>query len=152
MSEERATRWLGLGELAVLQGQRAGVTGLGSCIAVAVMEELPSRLAVALHIVYPGKGPGSHYAETAVQEALDWLARLGHGLQLKAWLAGAATLFANLSEPVGPKLAQSVLEALAARGIEVAEADLGGVRARRVTFDPLNKKMSIAYGPSLLHG
>ncbi|MCL6645986.1 MAG: hypothetical protein K6U88_13640, partial [Dehalococcoidia bacterium] len=109
MKEERTTRWLGLGELAVLQGQRAGVTGLGSCIALAVMEDLPSRLAVALHIVYPGAGPGSHYAETAVEEALEWLARLGRGFKLKAWLAGAATLFANLSEPVGPKLAQSVL-------------------------------------------
>jgi chemotaxis receptor (MCP) glutamine deamidase CheD len=152
MKEERATRWLGLGELAVLQGQRAGVTGLGSCIAMAVMEEPPSRLAVALHIVYPGEGPGPHYAETAVQEALDRLARLGHGLRLKAWLAGAATLFSNLPDPVGPKLAQSVLETLSARGIEVAEADLGGVRARRVTFDPLTKKMSIAYGPSLLCG
>lgn len=150
MKEERATRWLGLGELAVLQGQRAGVTGLGSCIALAVMEELPSQLAVALHIVYPGAGPGPHYAETAVLEALDWLARFGRGLKLKAWLAGAATLFGNFSQPVGPKVAQSVLEVLAAQGIAVAEADLGGFRVRRVTFDPLNKQMSIAYGPRLI--
>jgi len=147
MTRPTTVRWIGIGELAVVDAEPAGVAGLGSCVALALMENAPGRRAVVLHIALPGSGPDLRYARPAVRAALAVTRYLDRTVPWQAWLACAAHLFATLSEPVGPRLAASVLQALAEAQVEIAHTDLGGVLPRRVAFDPTAHRMWVVYGP-----
>jgi chemotaxis protein CheD len=139
-----------IGELRSLvtgTGDSLVAVGLGSCVGVAVIDEVTGAAALA-HVFLPeqpesgsreGAGPGT-YANTAIPELVRRVVELAGAssrtVRLVAIIAGGSKMFGSSGgADVGARNAEAVNAALAALRIPIATSDLGGARGRtmRVT-------------------
>jgi chemotaxis protein CheD len=139
-------RTIGLGHWAVAQGDgRLACLGLGSCVAV-VLDDRQARVGGMIHVVLPTPALSrdhsnpARFAETAVPLLIGEVVRAGavRG-RLRARLAGGASLFAALTAPgtvqIGQRNVNACRTALAAAGIDVVAAAVGGELGRSVWYD-----------------
>jgi chemotaxis protein CheD len=134
-----------IGELRSLAPNAGGdlvAVGLGSCVGVAVIDEITGAAALA-HVFLPeqpgsgsreGAGPGT-YANLAIPElARHVVERAGatsRSVRLVAIIAGGSKMFGSGSgADVGTRNADAVGAALVALRIPIATSDLGGTRGR----------------------
>lgn len=130
-----------MGEIVV--SKRAGdelvARGLGSCIGLALVDRSAGVVGLA-HIVLPestetDREPGK-FADLAVPELIDRVCRAGaNSCRLEAVLAGGARMFELGDLDIGARNADAVRKGLAASGVGVRAAEVGGNRGRtmRVT-------------------
>ena len=128
-----------MGELAISNKQGDVLTslGLGSCIALAVVDRRAGAAGLA-HIVLPsGDEALPKFADTAVPALLDGLGELGASrVFMQAYLVGGASMFAAVSTlDVGARNAAAVRELLAARRVPVVAEEVGGARGRTIRVD-----------------
>jgi chemotaxis protein CheD len=130
-----------MGEIVV--SKRAGdelvARGLGSCIGLALVDRSAGVAGLA-HIVLPestetDREPGK-FADLAVPALIDRVCQAGANLRrLEAVLAGGARMFELGELDIGARNADAVRKGLAASGLGVRAAEVGGNRGRtmRVT-------------------
>ncbi len=130
-----------MGEIVV--SRRAGdelvARGLGSCIGLALVDRSAGVAGLA-HIVLPestdtDREPGK-FADLAVPELIARVCRAGASRRrLEAVLAGGARMFELGELDIGARNADAVRKLLAASGLAVRAAEVGGNRGRtmRVT-------------------
>ncbi|HTT28713.1 MAG TPA: chemotaxis protein CheD [Solirubrobacteraceae bacterium] len=130
-----------MGEIVV--SKRAGdelvARGLGSCIGLALVDRSAGVAGLA-HIVLPestetDREPGK-FADLAVPELIDRVCQAGaNPRRLEAVLAGGARMFELGELDIGARNADAVRKGLAASGLGVHAAEVGGNRGRtmRVT-------------------
>jgi chemotaxis protein CheD len=127
--------YVGIGDIVVASARRVGVAGLGSCVALGLMDGRP--LLVVAHIALPDAGPDDRYAVTAVTHALDLAAEAGMTRgRIRAWLAGGAHVVPLLTTRIGERNVAATRSALDRAGVPVVAADVGGTRGRTVWFHP----------------
>ncbi len=143
-------------------GMTLSCSGLGSCVAVALLDP-PAGVAGLAHIMLPAAPDGElsdpgHYADRAVPALLEAVLAAGatHD-RLEAVIAGGATLFPPASSSsLGERNAAAVRQALAACAITISGHATGGVRGRtiRVTTGPAMRVVVRTAGGSdeQLHG
>lgn len=126
-----------MGELAiaVIPGEELVARGLGSCIALALVDRVAGVAGLA-HIVLPEAqdkdGAGAKFADRAVPELIDQMCMAGASeRRLEAAIAGGAKMF-DLSEDldVGGRNEAAVRTQLSRRGVELRAAATGGNRGR----------------------
>lgn len=135
---------LGLGDLAVSaeRGDTLVTTGLGSCVAVVVVDRGVSGVA---HIVVPHAPPAAnavpkvaYYAPTGVTALLSAArqlgARLGAGAQV-ALVGGAAVVDGLTSFDIGRRNLLAVRRALWMAGIAPSVEEVDGTDSRSVSVD-----------------
>lgn len=114
--------------------------GLGSCVGV-VLADQRACVAGMAHVMLPqsaatSTGPPGKFADTAVPALIDSLLDLGADpSRLVAKIAGGAQMFRTGSRGgnafnIGERNAEAVRAALAAAGIRVRAADVGGNSGR----------------------
>jgi chemotaxis protein CheD len=130
-----------MGEIVVSKrdGDELVARGLGSCIGLALVDRSAGVAGLA-HIVLPestetDREPGK-FADLAVPELLDRICHAGaNRRRLEAVLAGGARMFDLGELDIGARNAEAVRRGLAASGVSVRAAEVGGNRGRtmRVT-------------------
>jgi chemotaxis protein CheD len=117
--------------------------GLGSCIAVAILDP-DAGVGGLAHVMLPDSDcresePPAKFADTAVPHLVrEVVARGGRRPRLRAKFAGGSDLFefSGVGERIGQRNAEGVRRALAAAGVPVVGSDVGGDYGRTVTLDP----------------
>jgi chemotaxis receptor (MCP) glutamine deamidase CheD len=138
-------RYVGIGEVAESRDVPLTVAGLGSCIAVGMMWPKHSWVTVA-HIALPGTGPDVRYAEPAVRDLLERVARVGAPKRLlQTWLIGGAQVIPLLQRSIGAENILSVRGLLLKAGFSIHVEDVGGHRGRTAVFDPRNECARVYY-------
>lgn len=145
---------VGLGKLEVSArpGDVLCALGLGSCIGL-VMADPRAGVAGLAHIMLPAARrpdeplPGK-YADTAVPALLAAVGALGaNRRRLIVKAAGGAQMFAAGSGAralaVGERNEEAVREALAAAGLRLLAADIGGGRGRTLRVDVASGAVSV---------
>ena len=116
-------------------------TLLGSCVAV-VLTDSRRTVGAMCHIVHARSGPrsppDSSFGDVALDRMYEQLQALGAVPQrCQAFVYGGGNMFPGLvagEGHVGSANARWVLEALAADGVSVLHADLGGTSYRRLRW------------------
>jgi chemotaxis protein CheD len=152
---------IGMADMNVgIGGTLLRTTGLGSCVGL-TLHDAERQIAGMAHIMLPsseiareGKLNLAKYADTAVPELIDRLARIGADpRRLVAKLAGGAQMFAfaggSDSMRIGPRNVESTKYALALRSIPVIAEDTGGNYGRTIELDCRSGIVSIR---SVQHG
>ncbi len=133
---------------------RAGVYGLGSCIAVALFDPHARRYGLA-HCLLPEQGQTpstSKLPAKFVDLGITTLVELiesqgGKRSQLMAKLAGGAVMFQTLGREIRPHVGERNIETahrvLRALGIPLAGEDVGGSEGRSVIADPVRCEIII---------
>lgn len=132
-----------IGELAATAepGDRLVAVGLGSCVAVAVLDRGAGVTGLA-HVMLPASdgqrpAPDGRFADRAIPALLSEMEGRGARRErLEAWLAGGASMFAaGGTLDIGPRNADAVQEALAAARVPVRGTELGGSAGRTLRAD-----------------
>lgn len=119
-------------------------TIVGSCVAVCIWHPV-RRLAGINHFVLPTRPSTSQiagrplsYGEVAIPELLARLISLGaEEASLEAKVFGGAQLAGDArSAPLGARNVHFAFDLLSARGVRVVAHDVGGLRGRKLVFDP----------------
>jgi len=126
---------------------------LGSCIGLVLWDQ-EQRLAGMAHILLPdsrgqaGENLPGKYADSAVPTLMRALRERGadpHRLRAKA--AGGARMFPRVSAggsgDVGAQNIAAVKAALGSVKITILAEDFGGVRGRKILFDPATGQFSV---------
>jgi chemotaxis protein CheD len=127
-------------------GEVLAAVGLGSCVAVAILDRVRRRGSLA-HIMLPQQSDGRRragenmhkYADFAVPEAIRLLENIGcHRSDMEAKIAGGASVF-DLGRgaeggDIGSRNVDAVIRALAEQGIPMLGSDVGGREGRTVEF------------------
>lgn len=141
---DRLQRTVAIADLAVVRGRAQLITtGLGSCVAIALLERA-SGIGGLAHILLPapsassGEATPGKYAMTAVPDMLKRIRGMGgHGL-IEARLIGGASMFTALLPPhsvsLGTRNVDAAEAACAAHGIPVIGRDVGGAHGRSIYF------------------
>ena len=142
-ADDRSRIKVGVGELATTSDDATLTTsGLGSCVAVALVDE-QAGVRGLLHAMLPaGQGqtaavsrPGK-YVDTGVDSLIGALDDAGaEPRRLKARVAGGAEML-DLTDAVGPRNVERVGEVLDAAGIPIVASDVGDTVGRTVRFGP----------------
>ena len=126
---------------------RAGVYGLGSCLAVALFDPHARRYGLA-HCLLPEQGQTTttgrmpaKFVDQGITTLVEMLeAQGGRRSQLMAKLAGGAVMFQTLGREIRPHVGERNIETahrvLRALGIPLAAEDVGGSEGRTVVADP----------------
>ncbi|WP_170831462.1 chemotaxis protein CheD [Jannaschia faecimaris] len=119
---------------------------LGSCVGV-ILQDVSGRVGGLTHIfqcVDPGPaGGGAVVAE--IEKLVNALMHEGVKMSvIKARVVGGARTLGR-GRDVGGDIARVCLAFLTAEGIQLAASDLGGTRARRITYAPASGILTIAY-------
>ena len=134
---------VGVGELAVTTEDAVLTTsGLGSCVAVALVDERAGVRGL-LHAMLPaGEGRTTaasrpaKYVDTGIDSLIGALDDAGADpRRLKARVAGGAEML-DLTDAVGPRNVERVGEVLDAAGVPVVASDVGDAVGRTVRFGP----------------
>ena len=150
-----------MGELAVSRqpGEVLVASGLGSCVAVALVDQL-SRVAALAHIMLP-QFPGSlttgtrqnyaaRYADSAIPALVDALERAGgRRVCARAYIAGGSQMFSgslaeNMDIPV--RNVQSVRAAIQKLGINVHGDNTGGSTSRELEINVADMSVHVRCG------
>ncbi|GAA0531489.1 chemotaxis protein CheD [Halorubrum ejinorense] len=141
--DDRGRIKVGVGELAITSDDATLTTsGLGSCVAVALVDERAGVRGL-LHAMLPtGQGqttavsrPGK-YVDTGVDSLIGALDDAGaEPRRLKARVAGGAEML-DLTDAVGPRNVERVGEVLDAADIPIVASDVGDTVGRTVRFGP----------------
>lgn len=143
-----------IGDVKVARGDSLLFTiGLGSCVAVALWdpELCIGGLAHAI-LPTPGSGraeaPRGRFVETAVPELLRMMVDAGAtAQQLRARIAGGASMFRDVLESEGLKLGrrnvEAAQEALAKEGLQVEGEDVYGTYGRSVFLRTRDGRMLV---------
>lgn len=118
--------------------------GLGSCVALFIIDRL-NMLSAGAHIaLLSGEGSdGYPDAPAMLDSLLNELQRRGSDLKsLRAKIAGGAKVIEG-SENVGEQNIRSVLQYLIQRRIFIAGSDLGGRVCRTATFNSVTGQLGI---------
>lgn len=118
--------------------------GLGSCLAITLYDPV-ERIGGLAHSLLPQarardpQDPPAKCVDTAIHLMIDELAQAGaDATRLQARIAGGANVFeageVTLLNSVGMRNARSARETLAALGIPLVGAEVGGNRNRSVEF------------------
>jgi chemotaxis protein CheD len=134
---------VGVGELAVTTDDAVLTTsGLGSCVAVALVDERAGVRGL-LHAMLPaGEGKSTaasrpaKYVDTGIDSLIGALDDAGADpRRLEARVAGGAEML-DLTDAVGPRNVERVGEVLDAAGVPVVASDMGDAVGRTVRFGP----------------
>ncbi len=117
-------------------------TGLGSCVAV-VLYDKKNKVGGMIHFMLPEViGPESRFnparfAETGIPLLIDRIEAIGgNKSNLKSYIVGGATMFANLIFPgyesIGERNVKKAIDILNQQGIEVNPLETGGDYGRSV--------------------
>ncbi|CTQ50641.1 chemotaxis protein CheD [Jannaschia donghaensis] len=149
-----ADRWLevGQGAFVVSRDPYLVLTAtLGSCVAV-IFYDAGARIGGMTHIfrcVDPGPaGGGAVVAE--IEMLVNALMREGSPRSiLQARVVGGAHIL-NRGRNVGGAMAHVALEYLQAERIDLVDHDVGGIRARRIAFNPVAGGLMVSYPGSMI--
>lgn len=114
-------------------GEVISSTGIGSCVAVCLYDDINGVGGVA-HVMLPSK-PGKtslKYADNLIDALIEAMEEAGasrHGLSAKIF--GGASLF-SMSTAIGEKNVTAVKKKLADEGIEIEAEDTGGEEGRSI--------------------
>ena len=142
-ADDRGRIKVGVGELAVATDESTLTTsGLGSCVAVALVDERAGVRGL-LHAMLPtGEGRPTaasrpaKYVDTGVDTLIGALDDAGADpRRLEARVAGGAEML-DLTDAVGPRNVERVGEVLDAAGVPVVASDIGDAVGRTVRFGP----------------
>jgi len=140
LNKEKAAVNVGMGQIALLEGNGEAKSVLGSCIGLVLYHERRKVGAVG-HIVLPlsqdRPGPPGKFADTAVPHMLDQLLEKGgNPAGLIAKMAGGANMFGS-SGPlqIGDANFAKVEELLEGLGIPIIGRHIGGDKGRRISFE-----------------
>ena len=142
-------RWreVGQGEMVVGDDPRQVLTAtLGSCVAV-ILHSTGARIGGMTHIfrcVDPGPAGGAAVV-AEIERLVNALMRRGlprSALEAKV-VGGAQTL--GRGRDVGGQIARVALEFLRVERMTLSDSDVGGTRARRITFRPTTGGLLVAY-------
>ncbi|MCP3031217.1 chemotaxis protein CheD [Halobacillus sp. A1] len=155
MSKTAGIVKVGIAELKIVEGPCVlRTSGLGSCVAVVLIDSSQSIAAMA-HIMLPnsrfaksGENLPAKYADTAIELLVRVMLDKGSQLaRLKAKIAGGAQMFqfnnAIRTMSIGDRNVTAVKEKLQSMGIPLAAEDTGGNNGRTVEFDPLTDFLHI---------
>ena len=140
-----------MGEIAVSarRGHQLVALGLGSCIALALLDRRRGTAGLA-HVVLPeSPDPAAErslrFADHAVPELVGRLVALGaRRVRLEAVLVGGASMFAaSPALEVGSRNEAAVREQLASLRIPVLASATGGTRGRTVRVDVATTAVSV---------
>ncbi|ARO14840.1 chemotaxis protein CheD [Ketogulonicigenium robustum] len=120
-------------------------TVLGSCVSACIFD-MQRNIGGMNHFLLPdaGRDAGDNrYAAAAMERLTNGLLRQGavRG-RLQAKIFGGARIVAGLSD-IGQRNALAAREFLAAEGIPILAADLGGTEARRIRFWPVGGRVQL---------
>ena len=145
MQDGSRPAYVQIGQIAVASRQPIGVLGLGSCVALGLMDGIGGHAVVA-HISLPDEGPDHRFAGAAVPAAIAAALHVGMVRAcIRAWVAGGANVVPLLRSRIGERNVESILVLLQGAGIPLAQADVGGTRGRSVIFDPVQLTMLTRY-------
>lgn len=142
-ADDRGRIKVGVGELAVTSEDATLTTsGLGSCVAVALVDERAGVRGL-LHAMLPaGEGRTTAVSRPAkyVDTGVDTLIAAiddagGDPRRLEARVAGGAEML-DLTDAVGPRNVERVGEVLDAAGVPIVASDVGDTVGRTVRFGP----------------
>lgn len=132
---------VGVGELAVAtDGETLTTSGLGSCVAVALVDERAGVRGL-LHAMLPtgdetrtaATRPGK-YVDAGIEILVDELREAGASPnRLEARVAGGAEML-DLTDAVGPRNVEHAERSLAAVGVPIVASDVGSDVGRTVRF------------------
>jgi chemotaxis protein CheD len=141
--EEARTIDVGIAEYAVTDdGAEISTHGLGSCVAVVLLEPTAAVVGLA-HVMLPsaktaeGDDPAK-FADTAIRAMLVEMEELGADpSKVVAKLAGGSEMFefTGIAEGVGDRNVEAVRRELASRDIPVQSEDVGGDHGRTVRVE-----------------
>jgi chemotaxis protein CheD len=131
------------GQVAVSVAPGSLVTILGSCVAVCLHDAI-ARVGGMNHFLLPHPGsdaePSTRYAQAAIDHLISQMvvhgARLG---RLEAHVVGGASVlaaFKNDENHLGKRNVSAAYDILTHQGIAIASSDVGGIRGRKLVFDP----------------
>lgn len=142
-ADDRGRIKVGVGELAVTSDESTLTTsGLGSCVAVALVDERAGVRGL-LHAMLPAGGGRTtaasrpaKYVDTGIDSLIGELDDAGADpRRLEARVAGGAEML-DLTDAVGPRNVERVGEVLDRAGIPIVASDVGDTVGRTVRFDP----------------
>jgi len=139
IQETATSNHVGMGQIAVGEGDAELTAILGSCLGVSLYDR-QRRTGTLAHVVLPNSGgrPSAFgkFADTAVPQMMEIMARRGSSSKtIEAKLTGGACMFTSrTSVEIGKANVEAVRRALAALNIPVAATDVGGECGRRITF------------------
>ena len=149
-----------MGELKVAarQGEELAVVGLGSCIALTLLDAEATVAGLAHVVLATGPETGADqpgkYADTAVPALVAAVIAAGaRRRRLGAVLIGGARMFATGLD-IGARNAEAVSVALAGLGIPILATDVGGTKGRtaRVMVGGEISSQTAGGGRQVLHG
>lgn len=132
---------IGIAEIDVVREPDTIRTVVGSCIAIALYDQV-TKIGGMAHVILPdskkGAGDPGKFADTAID--LLRSAVLAEGAKVKnltCKIAGGATMFGSASTPgLGSRNADAVEANLKRLNVRIAGSDLGGSKGRQITLDP----------------
>jgi chemotaxis protein CheD len=117
---------------------------LGSCVGICLYDSVRHAAGLS-HILlpsaanHPGDGNIYKFADTAVEELLNTMERLGCSRnRITAKIAGGANMFANSGINIGEKNVEAVKIELERLRIKITAEDTGKNYGRTVEFNPEN--------------
>jgi chemotaxis protein CheD len=152
-------KMVGMGQIVLARPPTTLSAVLGSCIGV-VLYHPRLRVGALGHVVLPdSKGraaSGAKFADQAVPAMVQELEKQGaHRAGMVAKMAGGASMFGTPGPmQVGLANAEAVTQALDALGIRLGAQDVGGIKGRRVCFDPATGRVVVevvGQPPRILH-
>lgn len=129
-----------IGEMEITNSKKVlTARALGSCIAVGIYDrqnEVGGMAHVLLGSGNRKKDKKSYmYADKAVESLIEGIVRKGgERTNLKAKIAGGASMFSSNTRGVGKNNIDTVKKELEDRDISIEGEDLGGTHARNVSF------------------
>lgn len=138
---------VGIGEIEVAAAPSRLTTVLGSCIGV-VAYAPEAGVGGLAHVMLPEAtgaispaAPGK-FADIAIPELIHRVRRAagGNSASLQVKIAGGANMFARINGDagllIGPRNEAAARLAIRKLGLSIRGEDLGGVKGRKLTFDP----------------
>jgi len=134
---------VGVGELAVAaDGETLTTSGLGSCVAVALVDERAGVRGL-LHAMLPASDEGrsaaarrGKYVDAGIDALVDELVAAGAAPgRLEARVAGGAEML-DLTDAVGPRNVERAERYLDSAGVPIVASDVGDGVGRTVRFEP----------------
>lgn len=130
------------GEVAVSRkGSFLRALALGSCVAVTAYDPI-CRCAGVAHIMLPGRAPEHHpdktrYAENGIRRLLELMIAEGcRRRSLEVCLVGAGNVLRKADDTICESNIRSVTGILAAEGLTLRAARLGGFERKSVFIEP----------------
>ncbi|MBN1346013.1 MAG: chemotaxis protein CheD [Phycisphaerae bacterium] len=142
------THFIGIAEVKIVRSPDKILTLVGSCVGV-VLHDPRAKVGGMAHVMLPNsrllKGHRGKFADTAVDWLIEEVLRAGgRRAGLTAKIAGGAALFGpDVDSGIGQKNIHAVKARLAHHKIQVAAADLGGTKGRKMLFDPTTGSVQI---------